>query len=42
MAFQIFHLLQDEESPHTVQAWMIGINPQLDDVSPAERSMTET
>jgi len=35
-AFQIFHLLQDEESPHTVRAWMIGMNPQLDDVSPAE------
>jgi len=35
-AFQVFHLLQDEESPHTVRAWMIGMNPQLDDVSPAE------
>jgi hypothetical protein len=35
-AFQIFHLLQDEESPHTVRAWMIGMNPQLDEESPAE------
>lgn len=35
-AFQVFHLLQDEESPHTVRAWFIGMNPQLDDVSPAE------
>ena len=35
-AFQVFHLLQNEESPHTVRAWMIGMNPQLDDVSPAE------
>jgi hypothetical protein len=35
-AFQVFHLLQDEESPHTVRAWMIGMNPQLDDESPAE------
>jgi hypothetical protein len=35
-AFQVFHLLQDDESPHTVRAWMIGMNPQLDDVSPAE------
>ena len=35
MAFQIFHLLQAEESPHTVRAWMIGMNPQLDDEAPA-------
>jgi hypothetical protein len=35
-AFQVFHLLQNEESPHTVRAWMIGMNPQLDDLSPAE------
>lgn len=34
--FQIFHLLQNEESPHTVRAWFIGMNPQLDDDSPAE------
>ena len=35
-AFQIFHLLQSEESAHTVRAWLIGMNPQLDDQSPAE------
>jgi nicotinamide mononucleotide adenylyltransferase len=35
-AFQVFHLLQDEESPHTVRAWLIGMNPQLEDVSPAQ------
>lgn len=35
-AFQIFHLLQTEESPHTVRAWFVGMNPQLDDVSPAQ------
>lgn len=35
-AFQIFHLLQSEESPHTVRAWFVGMNPQLDDLSPAE------
>jgi hypothetical protein len=35
-AFQVFHLLQNEESPHTVRAWLIGMNPQLDDESPAE------
>lgn len=35
-AFQVFHLLQNDESPHTVRAWFIGMNPQLDDVSPAQ------
>ena len=35
-AFQIFHLLQNEESPHTVRAWFVGMNPQLDDESPAQ------
>lgn len=34
-AYQIFHMLQEEESPHTVRAWFIGLNPQLDDRSPA-------
>jgi lysophospholipase L1-like esterase len=36
VAFQIFHLLQEEESPHTVRAWLVGVNPQLDNESPAE------
>lgn len=35
VAFQIFHMLQDRESPHTVRAWFVGLNPQLDDESPA-------
>jgi hypothetical protein len=35
-AFQIFHLLFAEESAHVVRAWFIGMNPQLDDDSPAE------
>ncbi|PRZ34800.1 hypothetical protein CLV47_12332 [Antricoccus suffuscus] len=35
-AFQIFQLLQAMESPHTVRAWFMGMNPQLDDASPAE------
>lgn len=35
-AFQVFQLIQSVESPHTVRAWFIGMNPQLDDVSPAE------
>ena len=33
--YQIFQILQAEESPHTVRAWFIGLNPQLDDESPA-------
>jgi hypothetical protein len=36
LAFQVFHLLQAQESPHTVRAWFVGINPQLNDESPAE------
>jgi len=35
-AFQIFHLLLAEESPHVIRAWFIGMSPQLDDDSPAE------
>ena len=35
-AFQIFHLLLVHESPHVIRAWFIGMNPQLDDDSPAQ------
>ena len=35
-AFQIFHLLQAYDSPHVVRAWFVGMNPQLNDESPAE------
>jgi hypothetical protein len=35
-AYQIFQLLLAEEAPHTVRAWFLGLNPQLDDESPAE------
>ncbi len=35
-AFQTFHTLQAEDSDYTVRAWFIGLNPQLDDVAPAE------
>jgi hypothetical protein len=31
----ILRLLLTEESPHTVRAWFVGLNPQLDDESPA-------
>jgi hypothetical protein len=34
-AHQIFRLLLTKESPHTVRAWFVGLNPQLDDESPA-------
>lgn len=33
--FQIFQMLHEEDSPHTVRAWFIGLNPQLEDESPA-------
>ena len=35
-AFQVFHLLLSEDDVHTVRAWFIGINPQLDDQAPAD------
>lgn len=35
-ALQIFHLLLAEDDAHVVRAWFIGMNPQLDDDSPAE------
>ncbi len=34
-AYQIFRLLLTEESPYTVRAWFLGLNPQLNDESPA-------
>jgi hypothetical protein len=33
---QIFLLLQSEENAHTARAWLIGMNPQLDDETPAD------
>jgi len=36
-AFQIaYMLLQSSDSPQTVKAWFMGLNPQLGDTSPAE------
>lgn len=35
-AYQVFALLESAESDHTIRAWFIGINPQLDDMSPSE------
>jgi hypothetical protein len=34
VAYQIFRLLMAVEAPHTVRAWFIGLNPQLNDESP--------
>jgi len=34
-AYQVFRLLLTHDSEHTVRAWFIGLNPQLDDESPA-------
>lgn len=33
--YQVFTLLMDQESIHTIRAWFVGLNPQLDDTSPA-------
>lgn len=35
-AFQVFQLIQTTDAPHTVRAWFMGMNPQLEDTSPAE------
>jgi len=40
-AFQIFELLASVESDHTVRAWFMGMNPQLNDDSPAEALAAE-
>ena len=36
VVYQVFKLLESVESDHTIRAWFIGMNPQLDDQSPAE------
>ncbi|MEV8311817.1 XRE family transcriptional regulator [Streptomyces flavidovirens] len=33
-ALQVFQLIQDAESLYTARAWLIGMNPQLDDQPP--------
>jgi len=35
-AYEIAQLLTQFDSPRIVQSWFIGLNPQLDDTSPAE------
>ncbi|MCA9858477.1 MAG: hypothetical protein KC438_02100 [Thermomicrobiales bacterium] len=34
--YEIAQLLLTQDSPGTVKAWFIGMNPELDDVSPIE------
>lgn len=35
-AYEITQRLLAVESPQTVRAWFIGLNPEIDDTSPAE------
>ena len=35
-AYQIFELLKPVDSSTVIRAWFMGMNPQLDDLSPAE------
>lgn len=35
-AYEIVLLLLGQDSPETVRAWFIGLNPELGDMSPAE------
>lgn len=35
-AYQVFRVVQTAEAAPTVRAWFMGMNPQLDDKSPAE------
>lgn len=36
VAYEVFEMLEVPEDEHTVRAWFIGMNPQLDDRSPIE------
>jgi hypothetical protein len=35
-AFAVYQLLSENDTRHVIRAWFLGMNPQLDDVSPAE------
>ena len=35
-AFQVFQMLSENDTRHVIRAWFLGMNPQLDDLSPAE------
>ena len=34
--YQVYSLLTTVEGDYTIRAWFVGMNPQLDDVAPAE------
>ncbi|TFD75594.1 hypothetical protein E3T54_11740 [Cryobacterium sp. Sr8] len=34
--FQVFEILSSVDSPEVARAWLMGMNPELDDASPAE------
>ncbi|HEY5134403.1 MAG TPA: hypothetical protein VIJ41_01320 [Candidatus Nanopelagicales bacterium] len=36
IAYQAFLIMEPVEAAPTIRAWFMGMNPQLDDVSPAE------
>lgn len=36
VCYQVFSLLEGPEADATIRAWFMGMNPQLDDRSPAE------
>ncbi|EPR75857.1 hypothetical protein ADILRU_1817 [Leifsonia rubra CMS 76R] len=35
-AYQVYALLSSAEGDHTIRAWFMGMNPQLEETSPAE------
>ncbi|MFK0023708.1 XRE family transcriptional regulator [Streptomyces sp. NPDC090798] len=35
-AYQVFQIIELQENCHTARAWMIGMNPQLEDDSPLQ------
>lgn len=35
-SYQLIQMLEHHEADATIRAWFMGINPQLDDLSPAE------
>lgn len=35
-AYQVYSLLASVEGDHTIRAWFVGMNPQLEDIAPAE------
>ena len=36
LAYQVFQVIVDSDSDHVARAWFIGLNPQLDDDTPAD------